>query len=204
MNSFDIVMEKLTNKDREEFVKRDQTAKKIVSEFTSRLNNVMKYSKAADTYIKAHPNCKDEWLEDGETDNPEFAKASELVYRAYNEINDVQILIWNLKKAPMGNATSAFSTVGGVGIIATVLSAILIPFLKKYAAIAAGASAAITGASFAGWIKSDASDDAKWKEKETEWRKENPDNSIGKLEDIEKTIDGIKDDMYDKYNYWLG
>ena len=204
MNSFDIVMEKLTNKDREEFIKRDQTAKKIVSEFTSRLNNVMKYSKAADKYIKAHPNCKDEWLEDGETDNQEFAKASELVYRAYNEIDNVQILIWKLKKAPMGKATSAFSTVGGVGIIATLLSAILIPFLKKYAAIAAGASAAITGASFAGWIRSDASDDAKWKEKETEWRKENPDNSIGKLEDIEKTIDGIKDDMYDKYSYWLG
>ena len=204
MNSFDIVMEKLTNKDREEFVKRDQTAKKIVSEFTSRLNNVIKYSKAADKYIKAHPNCKDEWLEDGETDNLEFAKASELVYKAYNEIDDIQILIWRLKKAPMGKASNAFATVGGVGIIATLLSTILIPFLKKYAAIAAGASAVITGASFAGWIKSDASDDAKWKEKEMEWRKENPDNSIGKLADIEKTIDGIKDDMYDKYYYWLG
>lgn len=204
MNSFDIVMEKLTNKDREEFVKRDQTAKKIVSEFTSRLNNVIKYSKAADKYIKSHPNCKDEWLEDGEIDNPEFAKASELVYKAYNEIDNVHILIWKLKKAPMGKVTNAIATVGGVGIIATLLSAILIPFLKKYAAITAGASAVITGASFAGWIRSDASDDTKWKEKETEWRKENPDNSIGKLEDIDETIDKIKDDMYDKYYYWLG
>ena len=42
------------------------------------------------------------------------------------------------------------------------------------------------------------------KKKEMEWRKENLDNSIGKLEDIEKTIDGIKDDMHDKYYYWLG
>lgn len=41
--------------------------------------------------------------------------------------------------------------------------------------------------------------------KKKKWNgEENLDNSIGKLEDIEKTIDGIKDDMHDKYYYWLG
>lgn len=204
MNSFDIVMEKLSEDERKFFNDKNERIKKLAMNIKSSTKRMLELSKKADAFIKSHPGC-DKDLDEDSVENPDYMKALRLVEAAYREIENLRSDLYSISKMTngwnVGQNVSSF--IGGISIISTIISAILIPFVKKWAMISAAASLGTAIASYKAFDISSTLRFKKYLKKEKEWASENPNNYLEKLDMIEKIVSDLEDDFKNKYYPWV-
>lgn len=204
MNSFDIVMEKLSEDERKFFNDKNERIKKLAMNIKSSTKRMLELSKKADAFIKSHPGC-DKDLDEDSVENPDYMKALRLVEAAYREIENLRSDLYSISKMTngwnVGQNVSSF--IGGISIISTIISAILIPFVKKWAMISAAASLGTAIASYKAFDISSTLSFKKYLKKEKEWASENPNNYLEKLDMIEKIVSDLEDDFKNKYYPWV-
>lgn len=131
-NSFDIVMELLSEEENEFFQEKDNEIRKGIRNFKVKSSQILSDQKKIDSFIKKHPGCDQE-------DDKNFEKVVEMVYSLDEEMLELFRTFMKIYKRPGTKAERNLNSSFIYGILASFVSLIFIPFSKKlFAGILAG------------------------------------------------------------------
>lgn len=195
-NSFDIVMELLSEEENKFFQEKDNEIRKGIRNFKVISAQILSDQKKIDNFIKKHPGCDQE-------DDKNFEKVVDMVYELDERMLDLSRVFMKIYKRPgtkvEGNLESGFI----YGILASFVSLIFIPFSKKLFAglLVGGIGTSVVSAKIRSFVSN--KNDKKWEEKEKEWKELNPNNVYAKMEEMEDLVDEMRDALSDKYAPWM-
>lgn len=195
-NSFDIVMELLSEEENKFFQEKDNEIRKGIRNFKIKSAQILSNQKKIDNFIKKHPGCDQE-------DDKNFEKVVDMVYSLDEEMLDLSRTFMKIYKRPGTKAESNLNSGFIYGILASFVSLIFIPFSKKlFSGILAGGIGTSVVTSKIQSVVSN-KNDKKWEEKEKEWKELNPNNVYAKMEEMEDLVDKMRSALSDKYAPWM-
>lgn len=195
-NSFDIVMELLSEEENKFFQEKDKEIRKGIAKFKTISAQVLSMQKKVDAFIKSHPGCDQE--EDKNYDEAfEMVNALEL---NLDELNNSFVYVFN---RPGTSIERGLNKGRIAGILISFISLIFIPFSKKFFAGILGSGIAISVASSSLSEVARKKMNKKWEEKEAEWKEMNPDNVMDKMKEMYDIVDKMRDTFSKKYSPWL-
>lgn len=195
-NSFDIVMELLSEEENKFFQEKDNEIRKGIRNFNIKSAQILSDQKKIDSFIKKHPGCDQQ-------DDKNFEKVVEMVYSLDEEMLELSRTFMKIYKRPGTKAESNLNSGFIYGILASFVSLIFIPFSKKLFAgiLAGGIGTSIVTSKIQSVVSNKI--DKKWEEKEKEWKELNPNNVYAKMEEMEDLVDKMRSALSDKYAPWM-
>ena len=195
-NSFDIVMELLSEEENKFFQDKDNEIRKGIRNFNIKSAQILSDQKKIDSFIKKHPGCDQQ-------DDKNFEKVVEMVYSLDEEMLELSRTFMKIYKRPGTKAESNLNSGFIYGILASFVSLIFIPFSKKLFAgiLAGGIGTSIVTSKIQSVVSNKI--DKKWEEKEKEWKELNPNNVYAKMEEMEDLVDKMRSALSDKYAPWM-
>lgn len=195
-NSFDIVMELLSEEDNKFFQEKDKEIRKGIAKFKTISAQVLSMQKKVDAFIKSHPGCDQE---EDKYYNDAFELAHDLELKL-DELDNSFIYVFD---RPGTSIERGLNKGRIAGILISFISLIFIPFSKKFFAGILGSGIATSVASSSLSEVARKKMDKKWKEKEAEWKEMNPDNVMDKMKEMYDIVDKMRDTFSKKYSPWL-
>lgn len=195
-NSFDIVMELLSEEENKFFQEKDNEIRKGIRNFKVKSAQILSDQKKIDSFIKKHPGCDQE-------DDKNFEKVVDMVYALDERMLDLSRTFMKIYKRPGTKAERNLNSGFIYGILASFVSLIFIPFSKKLFAgiLAGGIGTSIVTSKIQSVVSN--KNDKKWEEKEKEWKELNPNNVYAKMEEMENLVDEMRSALSDKYAPWM-
>lgn len=195
-NSFDIVMELLSEEENKFFQEKDNEIRKGIRNFKVKSSQILSDQKKIDSFIKKHPGCDQE-------DDKNFEKVVEMVYSLDEEMLELSRTFMKIYKRPGTKAERNLNSGFIYGILASFVSLIFIPFSKKLFAgiLAGGIGTSIVSSKIQSVVSN--KNDKKWEEKEKEWKELNPNNVYAKMEEMEDLVDKMRSALSDNYAPWM-
>lgn len=195
-NSFDIVMELLSEEENKFFQEKDKEIRKGIRNFKVKSAQILSDQKKIDNFIKKHPGCDQE-------DDKNFEEVVDMVYALDERMLDLSRTFMKIFKRPGTKAESNLNSGFIYGILASFVSLIFIPFSKKLFAglLAGGIGTSIVTSKIQSVVSNKI--DKKWEEKEKEWKELNPNNVYAKMEEMEDLVDKMRSALSDKYAPWM-
>ena len=195
-NSFDIVMELLSEEENRFFQEKDNEIRKGIRNFKIKSTQILSDQKKIDSFIKKHPGCDQQ-------DDKNFEKVVEMVYSLDEEMLELSRTFMKIYKRPGTKAERNLNSGFIYGILASFVSLIFIPFSKKLFAgiLAGGIGTSIVTSKIQSAVSN--KNDKKWEEKEKEWKELNPNNVYAKMEEMENLVDKMRSALSDKYAPWM-
>lgn len=195
-NSFDIVMELLSEEDNKFFQEKDKEIRKGIAKFKTVSAQVLSMQKKVDAFIKSHPGCDQE----GDKYYDEAFEMVKDLELKLDELNNSFIYVF---KRPGTSIEKGLNKGRIAGILISFISVIFIPFSKKFFAGILGSGIATSVASGSLSEVARKKMDKKWEEKESEWKEMNPDNVMDKMNEMYGIVDKMRDTFSKKYSPWL-
>ena len=124
-NSFDIVMELLSEEDNKFFQEKDKEIRKGIAKFKTISAQVLSMQKKVDAFIKSHPGCDQE---EDKNYNEAFEMAHDLELKL-DELDNSFIYVFD---RPGTSIERGLNKGRIAGILISFISLIFIPFSKKF------------------------------------------------------------------------